>query len=170
MKTKPALLASCLLAALAVTAAAKAEDVSVIAKQDAWTVYLREGNDARMCFAAAQPRLSEPATAKREPIFFYVTAWPREGVKGEVSVKVGYKLKRGSAVTLAVGSSAFKLGTKDDRAFIADSAEERRLLDAMRKATSMTVMGESERGTKTKDTYALAGFGPALDKVAQGCQ
>lgn len=141
----------------------------VIAKQDAWTVYLREANGARLCFAAAQPRQSEPATAKRDPIYFYVSTWPRDGVKSEVSVKLGYALKKGSTVTVAVGPASFKLTTKDDRAFLSDDGDERRLIDVLRKGGTMTVSGVSERGTQTKDTYPLAGAVAALDTIARGC-
>lgn len=165
----PALLAPALLAVVSLTATAWAQEVKVLAKQEAWGVYLHERNGTRMCFAAAQPRTSEPATAKRDQIFFYITSWPREGVKAEISVKIGYALKKGSTVTIAVGSSAFRLATKDDRAFVADSAEEQRLIEAMRNAKSMTVAGVSERGTQTKDTYVLTGLGPALERISKGC-
>lgn len=169
MRTIPAALATVLLAALLGAAAARAEQVQVIGRQDSWTIYRHETGQTRLCFAALQPRLSEPTTAKRDPIYFYVTVWPREGVTGEISFKLGYPLRKGSTVTVAIGASAFKLATMDDRAFVADGAEEKRLVDALRKGATLTVSATSERGTLTKDTYALAGAVPVLEKVAAGC-
>lgn len=163
------LLAPAVLASMLATHAAKAEEVTIAAKFDAWTVFLYESGGARLCFAALPPRLSEPTTAKRDAIYFYATSWPADGVTAEISVKMGYTIKKGSTVTVAAGASAFRLAAKDDRAFLAESAEEKRLVEALRKGGSMTVSGESERGTKTKDTYPLAGAGPALDMVGRGC-
>lgn len=168
MDWKTARAASAAVAGLAIAGTALAEEVMVIARQDAWTVYLREAGGTRLCFAAAQPRQSEPATAKRDPIYFYVSSWPRDGVRSEVSIKLGYALKKGSTVTVAVGQAAFKLTTKDDRAFPSEE-DERRLIEVLRKGGTMTVSGVSERGTQTKDTYPLTGAVAALDTIARGC-
>lgn len=169
MRIKPAILASLPLVALFATAVVRAEQVQVIGRQDAWTVYRHETAEVRLCFAALQPRLSEPTTAKRDPIYLYITTWPGDGVSAEVSIKLGYTARKGSPVTLAIGTAAFRLATKDDRAFVPDGAEEKRLLEALRKAATMTVSATSERGTGTKDTFALTGTGAALDKLAQAC-
>jgi hypothetical protein len=40
----------------------------------------------------------------------------------------------------------------------------------MRKGADITVHGESARGTKTTDTYALKGLTQALERVAQECR
>lgn len=167
MRATPRLLAP--IAGLLLCTTAWAEEVQIIARQEAWTIYLHESKSSRICFAAAQPRQSEPATAKRDPIFFYISTWPGEAAVSEVSVKAGYLLRKGSNVTVAIGTSSFRLSVKDDRAFVADAADEKRLLETLRKGGTMTVTGVSERGTQTKDTYSLAGLGPALDRVSQGC-
>jgi hypothetical protein len=169
MPTLPAILAPFLFVALVATVGLRAEEVQVVARQEGWSAYLHEVAGKRTCFAAAQPKSSEPATAKRDAIYFYVTSWPRDGITGEVSVKVGYPLKKGSTVTVAIGADAFKLVVKDDRAFVSDSGEEKRLVGAMRKGGTMTVSGVSERGTQTKDTYPLAGVVEALDSLKPRC-
>ena len=43
------------------------------------------------------------------------------------------------------------------------------LLDAMNHGVSAVAIGTSARGTKTVDTYSLAGFGDALAKVHAAC-
>jgi hypothetical protein len=134
-----------------------------------WTVYAHDGTQAKICFALAAPKASEPAGARRDPVFFYVSAWPKEAVKAEVSVKIGYPLRRGSDVTVTIGTATFKLFTKDDRAFVADPADEVKLVEAMKTGSAMVVQGTSERGTATKDTYSLSGVSQALQSLNGGC-
>jgi hypothetical protein len=135
-----------------------------------WALFDHDTPQMRTCFVLLGPKSSEPAAAKRDSIYFYVSAWPREGVKSEVSVKVGYPLKKGSEVTVTVGANTFKLFTRDDRAFIAEPADEQKLLDALRKGSTMVVQGTSERGTVTKDTYSLAGAPRALQTLLSTCR
>lgn len=148
---------------------AAAQSAKVVNKFNDWTLYAHEAAQAKVCFSLAPPRSSEPAAARRDPVYFYVSAWPKEGVKSEVSVKIGYPFKKGTNVTVTVGTTAFKLFTKDDKAFVGDPGDELKLLDAMKKGSSMVVEGVSERGTVTKDTYSLAGLGQALQSLATAC-
>jgi hypothetical protein len=136
---------------------ASAQVTKLVSKFNDWVLYAHESPQTKICFAAAQPKSSEPARARRDMVLFYVSAWPKDGVKSEISVKIGFVLKKGSDVTVTVGASSFKLFTKDERAFVNDAAEEAKLIDALKKAPSMTVEATSEGGTVTKDTYSLSG-------------
>lgn len=150
--------------------AGMAQAVKTIGTFSSWTTFTHGEAASLLCFATAQPSKQEPATAKRDPAFVYVSSWPKDGVKAEISVKLGYALRKGSDVTLAVGASNFKLFVSGDRAYVADATEELKLLEAMRKGSTMTVQGTSERGTKTTDTYSLAGISQALAAVATNCK
>ena len=44
-----------------------------------------------------------------------------------------------------------------------------RLIDAMSTGVSAVASGTSSRGTKTSDTYSLAGFNDALAKIHAVC-
>jgi hypothetical protein len=134
-----------------------------------WTFYAHESSQRKICFAAGSPKTREPAVVKRDPSFFYISAWPREGVGSEVSVKIGYPFRKGSDVTVTIGKTTFKLFTKDDRAFVTDPAEERKLIEAMKKGSFMVVQGISQRGTATKDTYSLSGIAQALQALSVRC-
>ena len=46
---------------------------------------------------------------------------------------------------------------------------EKRLVEAMKKGSLMTVQGRSSRGTLTTDKYSLSGISAALDRIAQEC-
>jgi hypothetical protein len=148
---------------------ADAQAVKLVSRFNDWNVYAHESAATRICFATSQPNATEPAGARRDPIYFYVSAWPKEGVKSEVSVRIGYPFRKGSAVTVTIGDTAFNLFTDNDKAFVADPNAELKLLEAMKKGSVMVVRGTSERGTQTKDTYSLTGVAQALQKVTAGC-
>lgn len=152
------------------SSAGMAQSVKTIGTFSSWTSFTHGEAASLLCFATAQPSKQEPSGAKRDPAFVYVSSWPRDGVKAEISVKIGYALRKGSDVTLAVGSSTFKLFAHGDRAYVADATEELKLLEAMRRGSTMTVRGTSERGTSTTDTYSLAGITQALQAVATNCK
>ena len=60
--------------------------------------------------------------------------------------------------------------TQNDGAWIKNAADERRLVDSLRKGTDVVVKGTSARGTASTDTYSLKGLAQALDKVGQECK
>lgn len=147
-----------------------AQTVKTIGTFSSWTSFTHGEAASLLCFATAQPSKQAPANAKRDPAFIYISSWPKDGVKAEISVKIGYALRKGSDVTLSVGSSSFKLFAHGDRAYVADATEELKLLEAMRKGSTMTVQGTSDRGTTTTDTYSLAGISQALQAIASNCK
>jgi invasion protein IalB len=134
-----------------------------------WAVLRNADDSAKICFAASQPKIKEPAGANRSKIVLYVSAWPKDGVKSEVSVKLGYPVRPDSPVDVTVGDAAFQLFADDDRAYVADSTDELKLVEAMKKGSTMVVKATSTRGTLTTDTYSLNGLGRALDAVATEC-
>ena len=48
-------------------------------------------------------------------------------------------------------------------------AEERKLIESMRKGSDLSVKGVSARGTETTDKYSLKGLGAALSHVETSC-
>jgi invasion protein IalB len=137
-----------------------------------WGVYAGTSNGHKVCFALAQPQSSEtdPPNRPRDPIYLFVSTRPAEKVREEVSVIVGYPLRRGADSTAEVGGTTFELMTQDDNAWVKNAADEPRLVDAMRKGSDMVVRGVSTRGTKTTDRFSLNGVSQALDRAAQECR
>lgn len=176
-----ALLAACALAtepsfAQGAAPAAKAPPASspdVLGVYKAWAAYTTGTGDAKVCYALAQPKSSEPKNVTRDPMFFLISDWPSRKVKGEVEVVAGYPYKDGSKVDTAIGSDKFTFFTKNDgndgNAWVEDLAKEPNLVDAMRRGSQMTVTGMSTRGTLTKDTYSLSGISAALNKIHSTC-
>jgi invasion protein IalB len=134
-----------------------------------WSLFSHEQSDKKICFAATQPKDSAPEGADREGVFFYISAWPKDGVKSEISVRLGYKIKQGSTVKVSVGSDSFDLFAKDDKAFVADPTEELKLIEAMKRGSSMKVDATSDSGSSTSDTYSLMGISAALRGLSDTC-
>jgi hypothetical protein len=134
-----------------------------------WSLHQGDQEGHRICFAASQPKEKSPPGANRAKTLLYVSAWPKEGVKSEISVKLGYPIKSGSEVTVTVGNDVFKLFPKEERAYVDDQTEELKLIEAMKKGSKLVVQATSERGTATTDVYSLAGLSQALQVMTQTC-
>lgn len=149
---------------------AAAQTVDLVEKSGVWSLYADTASPKAVCFIAAQPQAVEPLGANRGPIFFYISAWPKDGVKAEPSIKVGYPVKADADMSVTVGTDTFKLFIKGERGFVSDQAEEQKLIEALKKGSNAQVKAMSARGTATTDTYSLAGLSTALDKLAATCQ
>ena len=159
--------AVCVIAAFVCTPAF-AQEAKLLEKYKDWSAYAASGSP-KVCFAVSKPTESSPKTAKRGPIFFYLSRWPGDGVADEISVKMGYPFKPGALVTVTVGSDKFELFTKDEGAFVDKPETEKKLIEAMKAASAVKVEGQSARGTNTSDTYSLGGFSDALERAAKEC-
>jgi len=134
-----------------------------------WSVFIHEGPNGRVCFAAAAPSDMQPKAAKRTPVVFYVTSWPKDGVRNEVSVRLGYVIKANSTASVTAGGQHFALPGDEDKAFTKDATEERKLLAAMASGGAMIVKATSAHGTATTDHYSLEGAAAAVQKLQLAC-
>ncbi len=137
---------------------------------DDWEAYKTTDGRGAVCYAISSPKAKEPASAKRDPIYFLITTWPKASIANEPSVIIGYQFKEASKATIQVGSDKFEFFTKADAAWMPTGPDEQRLITGMRTASELTVKGFSKRGTLTTDTYSLKGISAALDKAAEGCK
>ena len=46
-----------------------------------------------VCYAISAPKAKEPASAKRDAIYFLITSWPKASIANEPSVIIGYQFK-----------------------------------------------------------------------------
>jgi hypothetical protein len=139
-----------------------------------WFVYSSGAGPDRTCYALSQPKDSLPKGLNRDPAFFLISSWPARSVKNEPSVVPGYSYKEGVKTEADVGSDKFQFFTKNDGgtggAWMEDPADEKRLLDTMKRGAGLTIKGTSSRGTLTIDNYSLAGLSAALDKIDASCK
>ena len=76
-------------------------------------------------------------------------------------------------MTLGIGGDKFTFFSRNDAkngsAWLQKLNDGNPLLDAMTHGVSAVAIGTSARGTKTVDTYSLAGFGDAMAKIHAAC-
>ncbi len=137
-----------------------------------WGAYKATPGGQKICFALSKPTTAktEPAGRSRDPSYAFVSTRPKEKVKNEVSVIVGYPQKPGFDATAAIGSATYPMYTQNDGAWVKNAAEEAQMVEIMRKGADLVIKSESARGTKTTDTYSLKGIAQALDRVAEECK
>ncbi|HMI98166.1 MAG TPA: invasion associated locus B family protein [Micropepsaceae bacterium] len=139
-----------------------------------WHVYSVGAGADRLCYALSQPKQMNPANVTRDAVFFLISTWPGRKVRGEPSVVPGYQYKVGTKVQVQIGSDKFDLFTKNDGsaggAWLENPADEKKLVDAMKRGSEMSITGTSSRGTLTRDNYSLAGISAALDKIDATCK
>jgi hypothetical protein len=153
--------------------AASGEAATALGQFKDWGAYARGADDTKVCYALSEPKTKEPASAKRDPIYFLVNNWPARHSKGEPEIVPGYPYKDGSTVTVQIGADRFSFFIKDEgnegSAWALNPTDQGKLVAVMRNGGMALVTGTSRRGTVTKDTYSLAGAADAMDKAAQAC-
>src|SRR5262249_38082799 len=124
-----------------------ADAPTLLGAYSGWSAFQSATGDGRTCYVMAQPSSSEPAKAKRDPIYFLISDWPRRKAKAEMQIIPGYKYKDGSAVTAQIGPDKVQFFTQNNSgsgsAWVKDPADEARLADAMRRGSQITVVGVS---------------------------
>ena len=134
-----------------------------------WASYEHNGKSQKICFALSKPLKTIPQNIKRDAAFIYVSAWPKDGVKAEVSVKLGFPLKQDSIATIKVGSESYRLIVEDDKAFVDDATAELKLLEAMKRGSKLTIEVLSADGKTVRDTYSLRGVTKAIQSLSTTC-
>ena len=150
-----------------------------------WGVYQTQAAKGRVCYTLAQPKDREPADLKRDPAYAFISDRPSEGVRNEISFIMGFDVanppaeeaaaedakKKGAAkpATVLVGDHSFELLAKSANLWVKNAAMESQLVGDMRKSAKLQVKATSKRGHTTTDTYSLAGFAQALERVQKEC-
>jgi hypothetical protein len=135
-----------------------------------WEAFTYEAESSKVCYVYSQPKKSDPASAKRGPIYFMITHWPGKKIKAQPSTFIGYAFKEGSRVKLTVDAKAFDLYPVDNMAWTDKVETEKAILTALKSGKTMTVSGTSAKGTATKDTYSLNGISAAMETIDSACR
>lgn len=163
-----AALCAALLAGLPTRDAAAAEPRLLGNFRD-WSAFILEEASGPVCWMSSRPKRQEGEFAKRGDVFALVTHRPAERALDVVSFIAGYDFGSDSSVTVQVGKDSFTLFVDRDTAWAREDAVDRALSQAIRQGTVMTVRGVSARGTRTADTYSLAGTGAAYQAMSKAC-
>lgn len=164
---------ACSAMSLSLALPAVAEPANLLGVFDNWSAYTTGSGSSLTCYALSKPRAIRPAGTKRGAIYLMISDWPSRKVKAEPQIVYGYQAKESGAAALAVGSDKFSFfirnNGKEGSSWLQQLNDNDRLIDAMRNGVSAVASGTSSRGTKTSDTYSLAGFNDALVKIHAAC-
>ena len=134
-----------------------------------WFAYREDQGAVRICYIASIPKNETGKYNKRGETYILVTHRPHESKQDVFELNAGYTYKKNSAVNLNIDGQLTKLITKDGRAWAETAKADRSLAAAMAKGRQLIVTGISSRGTKTIDTYSLAGFTAAYRAIGEAC-
>jgi len=167
------LLSSLCGAALLAAAPAFADAANLLGVFKNWSAYSTGSGDSMTCYAMSTPRAVRPTGAKRNSIYLMVSDWPGRKIKAEPEIVPGYEYKPNVAVSLEIGADKFEFFSRNDgkagTAWLRNLGDSGRLSSALGSGVLAVAMGTSAKGTKTVDTYSLAGFGDAVAKIHAVC-
>ena len=135
-----------------------------------WSVYSKSEGGDKICYALAKPKSKTPASVNHGDIYFMVANWKSGAAKEQPSLLTGYTLKAAIPPSARVGSSKTPMYAAQNEAFVEDGTDEKKLIRAMRKGSTMRVDAVSERGTQTSYEFSLRGITAALKKTKTTCQ
>ena len=120
------------------------------------------------CYAISQPVGRARRDAQWEA-FAAVGYWPRQGVRGQINIRLSRALKQGSEAVLVIGGQRFRLIGGGADVWAQDRQGDAAILAAMRSGNRMLVAGVSASGARFVDDYRLRGAATAIDAAALGC-
>jgi len=135
-----------------------------------WSTFAEKEGGKPLCYMASEPKKAEGKYKKRDAALVLVTHRPAEKAVGVVSIQAGYPYKKESGAEVTIGAETFKLFTDAGHAWAKDGKMDKALVAAMKAGTTMTVVGVSAKGTKTRDTYSLKGFTRAYHAISKACK
>lgn len=157
-----------LLAALPGRAVA-AEQMTHVNTYGDWSLMTDGATPHQFCFITSEPKSSQPTDAQRQSPRAYISAWPKDGIRAEISFRMGFRIKKNTPGIATVSPAGFRLFGSGDRAYVSDSTRELKLVEAMRKGNTMTVAATPATGATITDTYSLSGVAVALQKMQDTC-
>lgn len=155
--------------ALAGAPAALAQEPKAVATYKDWSVFVRDVNGEKICFAAAEATDKSPKSVNHGDVFFLVATWKSGAAVEQPSLMTGYAIDQKPEPAVRIGSDKWEMYSSENEAFVEKKDEEQRLLRAMRRGADMRISAVSKRGTATSYVISLRGVTAALDRVKREC-
>lgn len=157
------------LSSTAVAVAFAADKQTFLGQHGDWYAYRLNEDGARTCYMVSKPVRTKGKFKKRGEVVAFITHRPKEGERDVINFQAGFTYKASSTVTAKIGDRSFSLFTSKDTAWSRSPADDKALIAAMIKGSSLDVSGTSSRGGQITDTYSLRGFSAAYKKITQAC-
>lgn len=149
------------------------ESTNQVATKTAWSVF--EEGDPKECWAVSAPRETvntrdgNVVAVRRGEILLMTFYRPSAGVKGQLTFTGGYPFAGGSTVEIDVGGNKYDLFTEGEWAWAQSTADDAKIIAALKGGSEAVLTARSSRGTQTKDTFSLMGFTAAVEEAAKRC-
>ena len=147
-----------------------------VAEYGDWRMFVSGSGQSINCYIAGEPKRSTPKAARRGDIFLIVAHRPGQGVRNEISVRIGYPFSATSEPFARVGSDEYGFFTgvqvengADEWAWLETLDDQNRLVTAMKRGNELVFKGTSARGTLTTDSYSLKGVTAAMKALDAAC-
>jgi invasion protein IalB len=170
MRPSPCIFALASLVWLATAVLAVAQSVEPLGSSGKWRAFTFLEDGKKVCYMSAEPDKQERGNETRGDVYALVTHRPALNSRDVVSVVSGYALQPNGDVMVTVdGKQKFKMFADKGTAWAPDDKTDRALVLALKKGHAMVVQAVSARGTKTKDSYSLSGFGKMYQAISSAC-
>ncbi len=101
---------------------------------------------------------------------FYILVYKNIGNPDTIiQIEAGYDYKIGSDISVKIDKGSYIFYTTKNLPTAAWTEEDSKVVLAMKKGLELIVIGESSRGTVTKDIYTLKGFTASYNKLIEDC-
>lgn len=150
---------------LGIAATANAQEF--VSTHGDWSVFTINKGGSKVCYMASAPVKNTGNFSKRSDPYALVTS--RNASTDEISVSSGYPYKDDTKARIEIDGTKFEMFTKDELAWAYDTAQDSRMVTAMKKGSRMTVRGTSPKNTYSLDTYSLRGATAAYNKMKSLC-
>ena len=145
---------------------AEAQTLQLTSKN--WRTYTYGDAAGKQCYVASAPvKKAGNDKGRAEPFMLVTRIAPN---KDEVSVSSGYPYREESDIVVLVDRAAYHLFAKADRAWTKDAATDKAMVARMKHAKTIMVKGVSAKGFHSQDSYSLAGFNAAYQKMSKLCR
>ncbi len=144
------------------------EGTKKIGSFDNWSVYAKSKN---LCYMIAQPEKSEGEYKVRGRVRIVIYRNNLENQnENALGIDFGYTFPENSKAKIEIDKKKFKLATFGQTAWTGSKTKkDKKIIKAMLKGNKLVALGESKRGTKTKDIYSLSGFTKAFNEINNYC-
>jgi len=161
------------LALVASGAVAQEQSTNRVAAKTDWSVFVED--NPTECWGVSTPkevvntRDGRVVAVNRGKTLLMVFYRPSAEAKGQVAFTGGYPFASGSTVNMNISGNEFELFTEGEWAWPATTADDAKIIAAMKRGADATLTARSSRGTQTKDTFSLLGFTAAVEDAAKRC-
>ena len=152
---------------------AQDQSTNVVAENTDWSVFVED--NPTECWGVSTPKKTVNSRDGREvavnrgQTLLMVFYRPSAGATGQVAFTGGYPFRSGSTVSMDISGSSFELFTEGEWAWPATTADDAKIITAMKRGATAVVSGVSGRGTDTQDTFSLLGFTAAVEDAEKRC-